>query len=578
MRKFTVFALLLLLLMLISTAAAQGPDDLPVEHTSDNGNMTLYTPAQWRVFFEEGTGFGAASISPPDSSIFRVQLRYTPLQGLENSGINVDIPDVVGVNDALVQQLATRLETGGFSLLTLLNQITDEKVGETLVNDRDMVPAVEAAFVVTDETVDVPISRIDGLFFLEPDALVWYRITLGLDIRTADATELDAIKATVYQVAQSLEVDRDAFNPRARYTDEHISVDVLSGFVQNQEPDSNMLLLFNFFGDVLFTAVPVNRENRADFDIPAEYPGTDITLDLMERITEGIFQLEDNAETSFGELQTLDSAGLRFTEVPVNIVFLDFPAQFDTIVGVYSLNDGTAMIYAVIFRAETSDTIVQSSIQAVRSMLATVEVDGDDDATRGDDDMERFAPYINAERGFTDDGIATIGSDDAPIIVAEFSDFGCPHCRDYLPSMRQLIDTYAASGEAQFWYVPMTFVGEEKSELAYQAAYCAGEQGAFWQFHEEIFAIQERNGVEGFTLERFENVAYDLGLDDQALRDCVTDQRSLAAFEPAQALAQAVGVLGVPILAYSLDGGDTWQIMNNRSRDEVGRVIETANE
>lgn len=192
-------------------------------------------------------------------------------------------------------------------------------------------------------------------------------------------------------------------------------------------------------------------------------------------------------------------------------------------------------------------------------------------------DADCYDEFLVAEQGFTADGFATIGSADAPVIIAEFSDFACPACASYAPTYRELVGVYAGD-QAQFWYVPLTFVGGELSELAYQAAYCAGEQDAFWQFHEEVFQLQEQLSREAFTTDEFSGIATEMGLDLEAFAACLDDERSLSALAPARDLADAVGVSGTPTVAFSTDGGDTWAVIQQRDFAGVSQIIDIENE
>lgn len=201
---------------------------------------------------------------------------------------------------------------------------------------------------------------------------------------------------------------------------------------------------------------------------------------------------------------------------------------------------------------------------------ASVDVcDADDEACYGE--------YLAAEQGFTEQNFAKIGSDEAPIIVAEFSDFACPHCRDYSPTMTRLIGEFADDGQAQFWYVPMDGTGGANSRTAYQAAYCAGEQGAFWQFHVEIFELQESAGANAFDRDEFLSIAGDMGLDTDEMDSCMNNSRSRVAVPQARQLATELGVNATPTLAVSRDNGNTWRILPSRDYTAVAGEIARAN-
>ena len=186
-----------------------------------------------------------------------------------------------------------------------------------------------------------------------------------------------------------------------------------------------------------------------------------------------------------------------------------------------------------------------------------------------------YGAFLAAETGTTEDGIPKIGSDNAPIIVAEFGDFSCPHCANFFPDMQSLIDTYAVSGQAQFWYLPMTGLAPPYSQTSAEAAICAAEQGAFWQYHEEIFELQEIETRSAFVPETLGDLATSMGLDADALQDCMNSGLPSQAITTTQTLARQLGVTGTPQIFYSLDGGQNWQQVQ-ASFPQIAAVIDDA--
>ena len=233
-------------------------------------------------------------------------------------------------------------------------------------------------------------------------------------------------------------------------------------------------------------------------------------------------------------------------------------------------------IYGVqLIRAQTTE----EQLEILDAMRAEIAMCSDTAVQRCSAyDANCYPHYVDINVGLTDSGYATAGPDDAPIIVAEFGDFACPHCTSYHPTFRQLIDEFARTEAAQFWFVPMTGVGGERSRLAYQAAYCAGEQAAFWQFHAEIFAVQEAEGAREFTRETFLRIGHELQLDVDALDVCMNSPQSTTGLTNAADFARSLGVNATPTVMYSTDGGETWTQFDSRSYDVVSAQIMAANE
>ncbi|MDZ7800090.1 MAG: thioredoxin domain-containing protein [Trueperaceae bacterium] len=91
--------------------------------------------------------------------------------------------------------------------------------------------------------------------------------------------------------------------------------------------------------------------------------------------------------------------------------------------------------------------------------------------------------------------VATLGPEDAPVVVREFSDFQCPFCQRYarevLPGLK---DELVASGEVRFAFhhFPLDSIHANASPAA-EAAQCVADAfgpGAFWAYHDLLFERQ----------------------------------------------------------------------------------------
>lgn len=115
----------------------------------------------------------------------------------------------------------------------------------------------------------------------------------------------------------------------------------------------------------------------------------------------------------------------------------------------------------------------------------------------------------------------TMGDPNAPVVIEEYSDFQCPACRMFFErTEKQLIETYIATGKVYFIYHSMgAFIGPE-SLAAAEAAYCAGDQGRFWDYHDMLFVNQTGENVGAFSTKRLTAFAETLGLDMKAFNQC----------------------------------------------------------
>jgi protein-disulfide isomerase len=166
-------------------------------------------------------------------------------------------------------------------------------------------------------------------------------------------------------------------------------------------------------------------------------------------------------------------------------------------------------------------------------------------------------------RGVTEDGIPYIGSPNAPVIFAEISDFSCIHCANYAPEVERIIKDFVRNGQARFEYYPVTFVGGAVSETATRAAVCAAEQGAFWEFQSELFKIRRAESEDAYTTDRMEEVAKEMGLNEDELRRCMNSNRPRAAMVAAQQMASNLGIESTPTLIYRAVDSAAWKFFED---------------
>jgi len=101
-------------------------------------------------------------------------------------------------------------------------------------------------------------------------------------------------------------------------------------------------------------------------------------------------------------------------------------------------------------------------------------------------------------------------------------------------------------GQVQLVYYP--FVLNPTSDVATQAALCAGEQGKFWEFHHMLYARQATWRLLSDPLPRLMEFANDLQLDTTALTRCVKSGRMRQLLEADKAYGRSLQVQSTPTL------------------------------
>lgn len=170
-------------------------------------------------------------------------------------------------------------------------------------------------------------------------------------------------------------------------------------------------------------------------------------------------------------------------------------------------------------------------------------------------------------------GFPSLGPADAPIVIVEFSDYQCPFCwRWYAQVYKPLLDAYP--GKIRFVYrnYPLSF--HPNAMASAEAALCAGDQKAYWQYHNALFdnylALYQEDQGRVLDQATYNQFASDLGLDVATFEKCMTghkyQQFILKDAEYANKLPPDMGVdeKGEPVQEAAVGGTPSFFINGHR--------------
>lgn len=141
-------------------------------------------------------------------------------------------------------------------------------------------------------------------------------------------------------------------------------------------------------------------------------------------------------------------------------------------------------------------------------------------------------------------GYPTMGSDEAPVQLVEFSDYACPFCKRFVDETKpQIIAEYVDEGLVQIVRKDLIAVGGNK---AAEAAHCAGDQGAYWEYHDLLIANQAADRGNWSDPSVHAEYATELGLDADALVSCFNDGTHTERVASATNEAATYGGTGTP--------------------------------
>lgn len=83
------------------------------------------------------------------------------------------------------------------------------------------------------------------------------------------------------------------------------------------------------------------------------------------------------------------------------------------------------------------------------------------------------------------------GNQNATVFIAEYSDYQCPFCLRFEPTVEQMLKEYGDKITFVYRNFPLSF--HENAKPAAIAAECASMQGKFWEMHDKLFTLSSAN-------------------------------------------------------------------------------------
>lgn len=135
-----------------------------------------------------------------------------------------------------------------------------------------------------------------------------------------------------------------------------------------------------------------------------------------------------------------------------------------------------------------------------------------------------------------------LGAPNAPFAIVEFMDYQCPFCVRHaskvLPQIKkELIDT----GKVKYVIRDFPLSSHSQAKGAAIAVTCAGEQGKYWQMHEQFVANSRK-----LNDDYYGQAANDLGLDVKVFKNCLVKPEHEIRINESLAYGEEVGVTGTP--------------------------------
>lgn len=165
-----------------------------------------------------------------------------------------------------------------------------------------------------------------------------------------------------------------------------------------------------------------------------------------------------------------------------------------------------------------------------------------------------------------------LGSSSAPVTIVEFGDFQCTTCGAWFHSQEpQLLQGLVKAGGAKLAWRDFDYLGPD-SIVASEAAYAAGEQGKFWEYHDLLYSNQGIINSGWASREDLEQFAYQLGLNMIEFNASLQSNKYLQLTTSNYNLGTSLGVTSAPTFFVIGPDGKTITIVG----DQPYSVFQTA--
>lgn len=171
------------------------------------------------------------------------------------------------------------------------------------------------------------------------------------------------------------------------------------------------------------------------------------------------------------------------------------------------------------------------------------------------------------------------GNPAAPITLVEYSDFECPFCKRFHPTVKKLVDESGGQVRWVYRHFPLDQI-HSKARKEAAASECAAELGgndAFWKFTDRFFELTPSNNRTDIDTV-LPKIAAEIGLDKARFASCLASGRHDRHVAEDLENASATGGTGTPWSIIVSRSGKTYPLSGAQPYAAVKQLIELARE
>ncbi|MEH6471268.1 MAG: thioredoxin domain-containing protein [Halopseudomonas sp.] len=136
-------------------------------------------------------------------------------------------------------------------------------------------------------------------------------------------------------------------------------------------------------------------------------------------------------------------------------------------------------------------------------------------------------------------GYPSKGKPDAEVVLVEFADYQCPHCKRAHETLKSVLTPYL--DRVRYSYLDLPINRSGISRQVAEGAVCADQQQRFWDYQDSAFEQQAQ-----LNQDSVRELAQQLNLDITAFNQCLQDSATAVKVKAAEQQAIAAGVTGTP--------------------------------
>ncbi|PIR59008.1 MAG: hypothetical protein COU69_02285 [Candidatus Pacebacteria bacterium CG10_big_fil_rev_8_21_14_0_10_56_10] len=166
-----------------------------------------------------------------------------------------------------------------------------------------------------------------------------------------------------------------------------------------------------------------------------------------------------------------------------------------------------------------------------------------------------------------------LGAIDSKVVLVEYSDFECPFCARFHPTLQQVMDEYGDQVSWVYRHFPLSIHSNARdAALASECVAQLGGEDAFWEYGNELF--EETRSAGGISDEYLAEAAGRVGVDGSAFQSCLDTAEHQQLVDTHFNGGSQAGVSGTPGTIVVVDGEPQELIPGALPYPQVQQVIE----